>query len=229
MPRPGDKEATVGAKLTAANGSGITTYGRRKRKIKLQCGELSWIFIVAKAKNIIGADMLRRFELLPDLQGQRLLNLKSYSMVRGFLEHVPDGIRGIYMVVASVPGSFEEEIKKIVKQRPKLTEQTFQLTEAPHGIEHEIVTTGQPIRCRPRRQNPEKMRLNFSSSKRWASPSDQTVRGRRRCTSRPNPMGDGGLAVISGGSMQSRYQTVTRCQGFTILRMVWQAGGGFPR
>ena len=159
MPRPGDKEAAVGARLTAANGSGITTYGKRRRRIKLQCGEFYWSFIVAKAKNIIGADMLRRFGLLPDLQGQRLLNLKAYSVVRGFLQHVPDGIRGISMVVAHVPGSFEEEISQIVKQRPKLTEQTFQLAEAAHGIEHEIVTEGQPIRCKPRRQNPEKIAI----------------------------------------------------------------------
>ena len=99
MPRPGDREAAVGPKLTAANGSGITTYGKRKRKIKLECGELSWLFIVAKAKNILGADMLRQFGLLPDLQGQRLVSFKSYSIVRGFLRHVPDGERGISMVV----------------------------------------------------------------------------------------------------------------------------------
>jgi cleavage and polyadenylation specificity factor subunit 1 len=114
---------------------------------------------VAKAKNIIGADMLRRFGLLPDLQGRRLLNLKAYSLVRGFLQHVPEGIRGISTVVTHVPGSFEEEISQIVKQRPKLTEQTFQLAEAAHGIEHEIVTEGQPIRCKPRRQNPEKIAI----------------------------------------------------------------------
>ena len=183
MPRPGDREAAVGPKLTAANGSGITTYGKRKRKIKLDCGELSWRFIVAKAKNILGADMLRHFGLMPDLQGQRLVSFKSYSIVRGFLRHVPDGEKGISMVVASVPGSFEEEIKQMVKQRPKLTEQTFLLAEAPHGIEHEIVTTGQPIRCRPRRQNPEKiaiaktefqfleeMGIAVRSNSPWASP-----------------------------------------------------------
>ena len=183
MPRPGDREAAVGPKLTAANGSGITTYGKRKRKIKLECGELSWRFIVAKAKNILGADMLRQFRLMPDLHGQRLVSFKSYSIVRGFLRHVPDGKKGISMVVASVPGSFEEEIKQMVKQRPKLTEQTFLLAEAPHGIEHEIVTTGQPIRCRPRRQNPEKiaiaktefqfleeMGIAVRSNSPWASP-----------------------------------------------------------
>ena len=159
MPRPGDKEAAVGARLTAANGSGITTYGKRRRRIKLQCGEFYWSFVVAKAKNIIGADMLRRFGLLPDLQGQRLLNLKAHAVVRGFLQHVTDGIRGICTVVTHVPGSFEEEISQIVKQRPKLTEQTFQLAEAAHGIEHEIVTEGQPIRCKPRRQNPEKIAI----------------------------------------------------------------------
>ena len=81
MPRPGDREAAVGPKLTAANGSGITTYGKRKRKIKLECGELSWRFIVAKAKNILGADMLRQFGLMPDLQGQRLVSFKSCSIV----------------------------------------------------------------------------------------------------------------------------------------------------
>jgi hypothetical protein len=127
-PRPGDREAAVGAMLTAANSSGIKTYG--KRRIKLQCGEFSWLFIVAKAKNIIGADMLQRYGLVPDLQGQ---TCQPQGVVRGFL-HVPDGIRGIYVVVTHVPGSFEEEISQIVKQRPKLMEQTFQLAEAAHGI-----------------------------------------------------------------------------------------------
>ena len=156
-PRPGDKEAAVGAKLTAANGSGITTYGRRTRRIRLQCGEFSWSFIVAKAKNIIGADLLRRYGLMVDLKGKKLVNFETSSMVRGKVLPVLDNVRGISMVSTSVPGSFEDEIRQLVKQRPKLTEQTFQLTEAPHGVEHEIVTTGQPIRCRPRRQNPEKM------------------------------------------------------------------------
>ena len=49
-PRPGDKEAAVGAKLTAANGSGITTYGRRTRRIRLQCGGFSWSFIVRRPR-----------------------------------------------------------------------------------------------------------------------------------------------------------------------------------
>ena len=173
----------VGSKLTAANVSGIATYGRRKRRIKLQCGEFAWIFIVAKAKNIIGADMLRRFGLMPDLQGQKLWNINSYSVVRGFLQPVPANVRCISMVVASVPGSFKEEIRQVVRQRSKLTKQTFWLAEAPHGIEHEIITTGQPLRCRPRRQNPEKltiakaefwfleeMGIAIRSNSPWASP-----------------------------------------------------------
>jgi hypothetical protein len=41
------------------------------------------------------------------------------------------------MVVTYVSGSFEEEISQIVKQRPKLMEQTFQLAEAAHDIEQE--------------------------------------------------------------------------------------------
>ena len=74
--------------------------------------------------------MLQRYGLVPDLQGQ---TCQPQGVVRGFL-HVPDGIRGIYVVVTHVPGSFEEEISQIIKQRPKLMEQTFQLTEAAHGI-----------------------------------------------------------------------------------------------
>ena len=183
LPKRGDKETRVGAKLTAANGSGILTYGKRKRSIKLQCGEFAWKFIVAKAKNIIGADMLRRFMLVPDLHRRKLWNTNSFSIARGFLQPVPDSIRGISMVVESETGSFEEEIRRVVKQRPKLTEQTFWLAEAPHGIEHEIITTGQPIRCRPRRQNPEKlaiakaefrflveMGIASRSNSPWASP-----------------------------------------------------------
>ena len=112
MPRPGDIEAAVGPKLTAANGSSITTYGKRKRKIKIECGELSWRFIVAKAKNILGADMLRQFRLMPDLQGQRLVSFKSYSIVRGFLRHVPDGEKGISMVVASVPDPSKKRLNR---------------------------------------------------------------------------------------------------------------------
>ena len=117
-PRPGDKEAAVGAKLTAANGSGITTYGRRTRRIRLQCGEFSWSFIVAKAKNIIGADLLRRYGLMVDLKGKKLVNFETSSMVRGKVLPVLDNVRGISMVSTSVPGSFEDEIRQLVKQRP---------------------------------------------------------------------------------------------------------------
>ena len=133
--------------------------------------------------------MLQRYWLLPDLQGKRLINLKAYSVVQGFIQHVPDGIRGISMVVTYVSRSFQEEISQIVKQRPKLTEQPFQLDDAAHGIEHTIVTEGQPIRCKPRRQNPEKiaivktefkfleeMGIAIKSNSPWASPLHITAK-----------------------------------------------------
>ena len=167
MPRPGDKEAAVGTKLTVANGSAIKTYGKRKCKIDLLCGEFTWFFIVAQAKNIIGADMLQRFWLLVDLRGRRLINFMSWSIVEGYIKNVPNGMRGICMVATSVSGSFSEEILQLVKQSPKLTEQRFQLSEAAHGIEHEIVTTRPPVRCsrdaRIQRKRPSQRRSSTSS------------------------------------------------------------------
>jgi hypothetical protein len=87
------------------------------------------------------------------------------------------------MVVTYVSRSFKEEISQIVKQRPKLMEQTFQLAEAAHDIEHEIVTEGQQIPYKPRRQNPEKIAIAktdfqfleevgiaIRSNSPWASP-----------------------------------------------------------
>lgn len=63
-------------KLYAANGSEIRTYGTRNLELDVKLGKpLRWTFIVADVKQpIIGADFLRYYGLLVDLNAQQLLD-----------------------------------------------------------------------------------------------------------------------------------------------------------
>ena len=161
---PSSEDAQKGhwstSELSAANGSPIKAYRSRHQTIQLGCGRFTWKFKIAEAKNILGADFLVEFNLAVDLHGRRLVNLNTPATSIGFVEMVSDNILGICHVNANTSTSgqntFEAGIISMVQKRPKLTEQTFNLSKPKHGVDHELHTTCAPIRCKLRRANPEK-------------------------------------------------------------------------
>ena len=87
----------------------------------------------------------------------------------GFISSVPDNFRGFSHVKNSqnhkiTPNSFQSDLLQMVKERPGLTAQVFNLAEAKNGVEHAILTEGPPIRCKPRRQTQKNSKLQKSCS-----------------------------------------------------------------
>lgn len=72
-------------KLYAANCSEIQTYGTRNLELNLNLKKLyKWTFIVANVKQpIIGADFLRHYNLLVDLNSQKLIDKESKLLASG--------------------------------------------------------------------------------------------------------------------------------------------------
>ena len=77
--------------LLAVNDSPIRTYG--KRSLTLDLGlrrSLPWIFIIADVqKPILGADFLRHFGLLVDMQRRQLIDSHTHLHIQGILSSDP--------------------------------------------------------------------------------------------------------------------------------------------
>ncbi len=69
------------------NDTPISTYGKRSLTLNLGLRRsLPWIFIIADVqKPILGADFLRHFELLVDVNRKQLIDTKTQLHIQGIL------------------------------------------------------------------------------------------------------------------------------------------------
>ena len=68
--------------LVAANGSKITTWGKRNQVIHLGPHSYTWSFYIAEVGNsLLGADFLVANDLAIDLRGRHLIDLSNYASV----------------------------------------------------------------------------------------------------------------------------------------------------
>ena len=76
-----DKHANrQGGKLTAANGSGIRTYGTRTITLQFNKNRFKWIFTIAEVSQpLLGADFLRAHSLLVDIRGKCLIDPSDFA------------------------------------------------------------------------------------------------------------------------------------------------------
>ena len=75
--------------LTAVNNTPIRTYGKRSLTLNLGLRRsFPWIFIIADVqKPILGADFLRHFALLVDMQNHKLIDSYTQLYIQGILTH----------------------------------------------------------------------------------------------------------------------------------------------
>ena len=141
--------------LVAANGSSISTWGKKKLSITIGDHTYEWNFRVAAVKDcLLGADFLTAHNLAIDLRGRRLIDLSTYSVLPTKPSAAPEqaGIREIR--------SDDAELSSIIDEFPDLLVPHFKVTdENRHGVEHHLQTEGPPVAARARRLNEAQLRI----------------------------------------------------------------------
>lgn len=165
------------ASLIAANGSEIRTFGKKSINFNLGSRSFCWLFVIADvAQPIIGADFLRKNNLLVDLAGKRLFDAQNFSTIN------LDTTFGKHSTI-QLGNIATNHYQEILAKYPTLTQPDFKLTVPRHGITHCIPTQGLPVYARARRLAPDKLTIakkEFSemerlgivrrSSSSWSSP-----------------------------------------------------------
>lgn len=164
-------------KLYAANGSIIKTYGEKRLTLDIGLRRpISWSFIIADIKTpLIGADILKHYNILVDLRHNKLIDSETNLRLNGIKAEVD--LSNIKTYNVNDPYAAILESYKDITILPSKRKNLEILTT------HQIVTKGQPVFSRPRRLPTEKLeiaRKEFEflmeqgicrpSKSNWASP-----------------------------------------------------------
>lgn len=155
-PSPTDrKHPQLHFNLQAANGSHITTFGRKSLTLNLGLRRsLPWIFVVADVrKPILGADFLHHFHLSVDLNKRAVVDNTTQLTIAGVLASTPSLKPSI-----PPPPNPPNEYTALLAEYPQLT-QPHNYNDQPtkHNVTHSIATNGQPVAAKARRLAPERL------------------------------------------------------------------------
>ena len=168
--------------LVAANNSSIKTYGTSKRIVDIVLKrEYSWTFIVADVKQpILGADFLIHYNLLVDLSGRCLRDMRTGLAISATLSSIkPLSLNRIDNTC--------NEYTELLNQFPELTRPATKGETVKHGITHKIVTKGHPVFASPRRESSTKLGVIEPSDSEWSSALHMVPKKRRLATMRRLP------------------------------------------
>lgn len=141
--------------LQAANGSNISTFGRKSLTLNLGLRRsLPWIFVVADvSKPILGADFLHHFHLSVDLNKRTLVDNTTQLTIAGVLAPSSSPKPSI-----PPPPNAPNEFTSLLAEYPQLTQpHNYHDHPAKHDVTHAIITNGQPIAAKARRLAPERL------------------------------------------------------------------------
>ncbi|GBM78124.1 Retrovirus-related Pol polyprotein from transposon opus [Araneus ventricosus] len=166
--------------LLAANGTKISTFGRKRLTLDLNLRRtFTWPFIIANVNQpTIGVDFLKHFNLLVDVKSGCLIDGITKLTTQGKYTNTDSLTSGISILLG------DSEFYGILSQFPELTNPSQPTrNNKPTKVYHFIETTGQPVFSRPRRLSPEFLKIarqEFEflmsqgivgpSSSPWASP-----------------------------------------------------------
>ena len=166
--------------LMAVNDTPIRTYSKRSLTLNLGLRRsLPWIFNITACiqKPVLGADFLRHFRLLVDVQQHRLIDTATHLHIQGILSSDPSPSPGI------CPKGVNDPYLNLLSEFPSLTNVCLPNSTISHDITHHIETTGPSVSARPRHLPPDCLRvekLEFEhmmqlgiicpSSSAWSSP-----------------------------------------------------------
>ena len=173
------KHPRAGLTLQAVNNTPIRTFGTRSHTLNLGlrrtfCG----VFIVAETSTpILGADFLRNFGLLVDLQRNKLVDPTTSFVVQGIRS------QEISLSPTLLSRRPANDIEAILAEFPAVSQPGNVAKPTKHDVTHHITTTGPPVAGRTRHLPPERLKIareEFKhmlelgiirpSSSSWASP-----------------------------------------------------------
>lgn len=139
-------------KLYAANGSPIATFGQKRLNIDLGLRRsFDWPFTIAEVRTpIIGADFIRHYGLLIDLQRNRLIDNLTRLCTTCTVQQINElKLR-----------TFDEHDKcaDLLAEFHDITRLSSATNTKKYRTLHRIETTGQPVFARPRRLDPIKLK-----------------------------------------------------------------------
>lgn len=151
-------------KIFAANNAIINRYD--EKLINLDFGlfiSMPWYFHVADvSRPIIGADFLKKFNLLVDVKRKPLADVTTQLCA------VARALQGQYSNVSVLQNN---KFSQLLAQFPQLIISANLLETQPQNIIHRVITVSNPISEYPRRVPPEKtlwQKRNLTTSFSWA-------------------------------------------------------------
>ncbi|GFN92154.1 Gag-Pol polyprotein [Plakobranchus ocellatus] len=145
------KSQPASSTLTAANGTSIHTWGKRKVFLAIgQKGQYQHEFYLADVtRPILGADFFIKHGLAIDLRGKRLLSLDNMSIL---LRETKSPL-----TLSGLGFPLKHEYDSLLQQFPELLTPHFHQCNNKHGVEHHIITQGPPTHSRASRLDQAKL------------------------------------------------------------------------
>lgn len=137
----------------AVNDTSIRTYGKRSLTLNFRLRQsLPWIFIIADVQQpILGANFLRHFGLMVDMQQCELAVTHTHLHIQGVRLTAPSHSPSIYPKDANNP------YLTLLSEFPTLTRICPPDTPVKHHVTRHIETTGSPTSAHPRRLAPDRL------------------------------------------------------------------------
>ena len=139
--------------LEAANGSTIKTYGSKIFTVDLGLkNTFNFPFILADIPTpIIGANFLEAFDILVNLKRKQIIDSNSKTSV--------NGCEGFSEISSLKILAIDSKYSDILKEYPKISEEPNYNTPVKHNTVHKIETNGVLPFTKPRRLDPEKLKV----------------------------------------------------------------------
>lgn len=138
--------------LQAANGSPIPSYGCISKHVSLGGRDFAVKLVIADVRRpILGADFLRKHNLLVDVRGQRLIDAATFCTLQCTVVHSAS------CVISPVTSDPHETM--LLSEFPELLRPTFAESSPAHGVFHHIETHGPPVHAKARRLAPDKLEI----------------------------------------------------------------------